>query len=230
MTAPLDGIRVVEVANWLAAPAATALMADMGADVITVEPPGGDIYRYFILRSIGYDHEFATNYAFQNGGGIALLDASSASHFQIVDATIASNSSAASSGNGISAVGASAVETDNTIVSGNFSASGLSDLAGTFYLKNCLVQQSGGATITGTSSGNLFGIDPHLSALADHGGPTLTLLPSAASAAVDALDCAVAAFAEQRKFTRCVNGKRDIGSVERQNPEDIIFRNGLDPT
>jgi predicted outer membrane repeat protein len=47
----------------------------------------------------------ATNYAFQNGGGIALLDASSASHFQIVDATIASNSSAASSGNGISAVG-----------------------------------------------------------------------------------------------------------------------------
>ena len=65
MVAPLDGIRVLEVANWLAAPAATALMADLGADVIKVEPPNGDIFRYFVLRSMGYDHDFATNYAFQ---------------------------------------------------------------------------------------------------------------------------------------------------------------------
>jgi len=42
MTAPLSGIRVLEVANWLAAPAAGALLADLGADVIKVEPPGGD--------------------------------------------------------------------------------------------------------------------------------------------------------------------------------------------
>lgn len=65
MAAPLDGIRVVEVANWLAAPAATALMADMGADVIKVEPPAGDIYRGFVLRGMGYDYDFATNYAFE---------------------------------------------------------------------------------------------------------------------------------------------------------------------
>jgi crotonobetainyl-CoA:carnitine CoA-transferase CaiB-like acyl-CoA transferase len=65
MVAPLDGIRVLEVANWLAAPAATALMADLGADVIKVEPPGGDIYRQFVLRSLGYDYDFETNYAFQ---------------------------------------------------------------------------------------------------------------------------------------------------------------------
>ena len=45
MPAPLDGIRVIEVANWLAAPPATALMADMGAEVIKVEPPAGDIFR-----------------------------------------------------------------------------------------------------------------------------------------------------------------------------------------
>ena len=46
MAAPLEGIRVVEVANWLAAPAAAALMADLGADVIKVEPPGrGDAAR-----------------------------------------------------------------------------------------------------------------------------------------------------------------------------------------
>jgi crotonobetainyl-CoA:carnitine CoA-transferase CaiB-like acyl-CoA transferase len=65
MAAPLDGIRVLEVANWLAVPAATALMADLGADVIKVEPPAGDIYRGFILRSMGYDFDFQTNYAFQ---------------------------------------------------------------------------------------------------------------------------------------------------------------------
>ena len=58
MQAPLDGIRVLEVANWLAAPAAAALMADLGADVIKVEPPGGEIYRSFLLRSMGYTYDF----------------------------------------------------------------------------------------------------------------------------------------------------------------------------
>ncbi len=65
MAAPLTGIRVLEVANWLAAPAAGALLADLGADVIKVEPPGGDVFREFLLRSMGYTHDFATNYAFQ---------------------------------------------------------------------------------------------------------------------------------------------------------------------
>ena len=50
MTAPLDGIRVVEVANWLAAPSAAALMADLGAEVIKVEHPGGDAWRHTLMR------------------------------------------------------------------------------------------------------------------------------------------------------------------------------------
>jgi crotonobetainyl-CoA:carnitine CoA-transferase CaiB-like acyl-CoA transferase len=45
MTAPLAGVRVVEVAGWMAAPGATAIMADMGADVIKVEPLTGDPMR-----------------------------------------------------------------------------------------------------------------------------------------------------------------------------------------
>lgn len=65
MAAPLDGIRVVEVSNWLAAPAATRLMADMGAEVIKVEPPGGDIFRGFVLRSMGHDFDFPGNSAFE---------------------------------------------------------------------------------------------------------------------------------------------------------------------
>ncbi len=65
MAAPLEGIRVLEVANWLAAPAAAALMADLGAEVIKVEPPEGDAYRGFLMGSMGYKHEFAGNYAFE---------------------------------------------------------------------------------------------------------------------------------------------------------------------
>ena len=45
MAAPLEGVRVVEVAGWMAAPGAAALMADMGADVVKVEPPRGDPMR-----------------------------------------------------------------------------------------------------------------------------------------------------------------------------------------
>jgi crotonobetainyl-CoA:carnitine CoA-transferase CaiB-like acyl-CoA transferase len=45
MDGPLAGVRVLEVANWLAAPAGCALLADFGADVIKVEPPRGDPYR-----------------------------------------------------------------------------------------------------------------------------------------------------------------------------------------
>ena len=46
MTAPLDGIKVVEIASFVAVPAAGALLADMGAEVIKVEVPWGEIYRH----------------------------------------------------------------------------------------------------------------------------------------------------------------------------------------
>src|SRR5216684_3777006 len=45
MEGPLDGIQVLEVANWIAAPAAATLLADLGASVIKVEPPSGDVSR-----------------------------------------------------------------------------------------------------------------------------------------------------------------------------------------
>ena len=45
MTAALEGVRVVELAGWMAAPGAAAMMADLGADVIKVEPLHGDAMR-----------------------------------------------------------------------------------------------------------------------------------------------------------------------------------------
>ena len=47
----LDGIRVIDAASFIAGPVATTVMADFGADVIKIEPPGGDTYR---MRGAGY--------------------------------------------------------------------------------------------------------------------------------------------------------------------------------
>ena len=44
---PLDGIRVVETATYMSGPWAGAMLADLGADVVRVEPPGGDPFRRF---------------------------------------------------------------------------------------------------------------------------------------------------------------------------------------
>jgi crotonobetainyl-CoA:carnitine CoA-transferase CaiB-like acyl-CoA transferase len=42
---PLAGLRVVDLTQVLSGPFATMLLADLGADVVKVEPPGGDVAR-----------------------------------------------------------------------------------------------------------------------------------------------------------------------------------------
>ena len=42
------GLKVLDVASFIAGPAATMILSDFGADVSKIEPPGiGDPYRYF---------------------------------------------------------------------------------------------------------------------------------------------------------------------------------------
>src|SRR5437763_14596678 len=40
-TAILDGVRIVDLSDGIAGPVATLLLAESGADVVAVEPPGG---------------------------------------------------------------------------------------------------------------------------------------------------------------------------------------------
>ena len=44
-TGPLVGLKVLEIGHYIAAPFCTRILADLGAEVIKLEPPGGDPFR-----------------------------------------------------------------------------------------------------------------------------------------------------------------------------------------
>ena len=47
---PLQGVKVVELGTHIAVPLASRLLADWGAQVIKVENPSGDLWRYYGLN------------------------------------------------------------------------------------------------------------------------------------------------------------------------------------
>jgi CoA:oxalate CoA-transferase len=58
MTAPLDGIRVLDLTRVLAGPHCTRTLCDLGAEVIKVEPPAGDSSRFQAPRRHGMPSYF----------------------------------------------------------------------------------------------------------------------------------------------------------------------------
>lgn len=68
MSLPLRGVRVVELGLWVAGPAAAAILADWGADVLKVEPPDGDPFRRIFQALAGLRTEGAPPFEFDNRG------------------------------------------------------------------------------------------------------------------------------------------------------------------
>ena len=74
---PLEGIRVVEIATIIAAPLGSSFLADMGADVIKIEPVGGDPFRGLLMglgsaRVNGGKRSIGLNLKSDQGKSIAL--------------------------------------------------------------------------------------------------------------------------------------------------------------
>ena len=68
---PLDGLRVLDYGQYVAAPFATMLLADLGADVVKVEPPRGDEWRRYDPFEEGESRYF---YALNRGKRSVALD------------------------------------------------------------------------------------------------------------------------------------------------------------
>jgi crotonobetainyl-CoA:carnitine CoA-transferase CaiB-like acyl-CoA transferase len=63
---PMEGVRVVELGVWVAGPAAGGILADWGADVVKIEPPGiGDPARLFAAM-LGSDLPFNPPFEMDN--------------------------------------------------------------------------------------------------------------------------------------------------------------------
>ena len=79
MTKVLEGVRVIELSTIITAPLAGMMLADLGADVLKVEPPGGDPFRYF--RGESYSPNFI---AFNRGKKSMQLDLRTAAGREIL--------------------------------------------------------------------------------------------------------------------------------------------------
>lgn len=83
----LQGIRVLDLSQYIPGPFATQILADLGAEVLKVEPPSGDPMRGFMLRD---DDGLSPLYKQINAGKQLLeLDLKSADHRALFEELVA---------------------------------------------------------------------------------------------------------------------------------------------
>ena len=78
-------------------------------------------------------------------------------------------------------------------------------------------------------NGSALSHRPHSALISAACGPTLTMMAALTSPALDSGELSTTGT-DQRGLPRNANGRSDMGAVERQYPEDVIFRNGVDPS
>jgi crotonobetainyl-CoA:carnitine CoA-transferase CaiB-like acyl-CoA transferase len=83
---PLQGIRVIDLSTVISGPMATALLADQGAEVIKVEPPGGDQSRRIGPAKGDLSAMFVS---VNRGKRSIVLDLKRAAHLEVLHALLA---------------------------------------------------------------------------------------------------------------------------------------------
>ena len=86
-TGPLAGIRVVELASFISAPLACAMLADLGADVLKIEPPKGDPMRRLGRHPSGVSPMWVSSNRGKRGLSLDLKDPAAKSELDDILAT-----------------------------------------------------------------------------------------------------------------------------------------------
>jgi hypothetical protein len=158
----------------------------------------------------------------------------------ITNSTINGNSTSGPNSGGIGVHDGSTLNLVSSIVAnstgGNtFDLARFGGAASTINADHSLVKSPGVGVINGTSTANIFGLDPNLGPLANNGGPTLTFALNPGSPAIDTGSNPGALATDQRggAFARTVGAGTDIGAFEVQGaapPPTITSVPALAPT
>lgn len=205
-----------------------SLVSNNGLTDFTTGANGGGLALQFVVGPTQiYNSTFYQNFAYHSAGGIGIFDLGTGNNAKFINVTIANNHTFNGYSNGL--LGAGQPTITNSIIANNSNQYvQTQDVVGSFKVNYSLIKNASAATISG-SHNITNGTDPQLGPLTVNGGPTLTMLPLAASPVVNAGTATSAGFlTDQRRVARLVGSHVDMGAVERQNPEVIIFRNGFD--
>lgn len=177
---------------------------------------GGGIYAGGPISM--FNSTVSGNTAAREAGGIIY-----ASGGTLGSLTIVNNTAGGNFGGMTSFLGATPIIIRNTIIANNTTAGASPDLGRTVTSQGFnLIENTNGATIDGSTNGNITGVDPVLGPLANNGGTTLTHLPQPGSPVIDAGD-SFALTADQRGQSRPLetttpnapgSDGADIGAVE----------------